>query len=133
MRHQLVCISETNKDNGILTLFTQLANLLQHFLTGREDHLNISISITGGSLVHSFTQHFILKVSWSTFLEIASLDRSHLLETIVSDIIHKVYRTANHQTSLADFIFYIDICAIKKNVAELIAGISDNLELLQLL
>ena len=133
MRHQLVCISETNKDDGILALFTQLANLLQHFLTGREDQLNISISITGRSLVHSFTQHFILKVSWSTFLEIASLDRSHLLETIVSDIIHKVYRTANHQTSLADFIFYIDICAIKKNVAELIAGISDNLELLQLL
>ena len=100
---------------------------------GREDQLNISIGISDRSLVHSFTQHFILKVSWSTFLEIASLDWSYLLETIVSDIIHVVYWTANHQTRLTDFIFDIDICTIKKNVAELIAGISDNLELLQLL
>lgn len=67
MGHQLICISETYEDDGILALLTQQTSFFQKLLARGEYQLDVSIGVSHRHLVCSFGKHLIFEISGSSF------------------------------------------------------------------
>ena len=116
MVYKLICVIKTCKNYCISTLCTQSKRVVYNILLRREYQLYVTIGISSRHFVLTLLQYLIFEIARSALLEIAHLDRSYLLETIVAYLVNIIYGTAHHESSLSYFILYVNVCSVKKDI-----------------
>ena len=119
-------IGKIGKYQGMVSLGTELLNLFQSFLVGREYQFYVAIRITSWYNIDRFFTNHVVKEAWRAFLVKMGFDgRNPTIEEHIQ-LVNKGDRTRDHHSSLTYFCFKVNVSSLEKHQTLFIGSKADD-------
>ena len=110
----------------MVCLRTELLNLFQSFLMGREYQFYVAVRITSWYNIDGFFTNHVIKETWCAFLIEMGFDgRNPTIEEHIQ-LVNKGDRTRDHHSSLTYFCFKVNVSSLEKHQALFVSSKADD-------
>ena len=115
MVNDVLCIGEIGKYQGMVGLRTELLNLFQSLLMGREYQFYVAVRITSRHNIDGFFTNHVVKEAWCAFLIEMGFDGRYSAIEEYIQLIYECDRTGNHHSGLTNLSFKVNVSSFKKH------------------